>query len=68
MYKTRPAVAEDADTIARYNLAMALETEEKALDLDTVNQGVRRVFDEPSHGRYLVAESDAGDIVGCLMI
>jgi len=67
-YTTRPAVAEDVPTIARYNQAMALETEEKALALDTLNQGVRRVFDEPSHGRYLVAESSAGEVVGCLMI
>ena len=68
MYKTRPAVPEDADTIARYNQAMAMETEDKALDLATLTKGVQHVFDEPSHGRYLVAESDTGEVVGCLLI
>ena len=68
MYTTRPAVPEDVPTIARYNQAMALETEHKTLDLDTLTQGVQRVFDEPAHGRYLVAQSDTGEVVGCLMI
>lgn len=68
MYTTRPAVPEDAPTIARYNQAMAQETEGKTLDLDTLSQGVQRVFDEPGHGRYLVAVSDTGEVVGCLLI
>lgn len=68
MYTARPANIDDAETIARYNQAMALETEGKALDLEVLNRGVRRVFDEPAHGRYLVAESDAGETVACLMI
>ena len=68
MYTARPATAADADTIARYNQAMAQETEHKTLDLVTLTQGVQRVFDEPAHGRYLVAESEAGEVVACLMI
>ncbi|MGB0766402.1 MAG: GNAT family N-acetyltransferase [Phycisphaeraceae bacterium] len=68
MYTPRPAVADDAETIARFNFAMAEETEGKTLDLQTLSRGVRRVFDEPSHGRYLVAESERGEIVGCLLI
>ncbi len=68
MYITRPAIVEDAQTIARYNLAMAEETEGKTLDLETLTDGVRRVFAEPGHGRYLVAESEQGEVVGCLLI
>ena len=68
MYTTRPAVAEDAETIARYNQAMAQETEGKTLDLTTLSRGVQRVFDEPAHGRYLVAQADTGEVVACLMI
>lgn len=68
MYTTRLAHKNDAPTIARYNQAMATETEGKALDLETLHQGVQRVFDEPAHGRYLVAESSQGQVVGCLMI
>ena len=68
MYTIRPAVPEDAQTIAQYNQAMALETEGKTLAIDTLTQGVQRVFDEPSHGRYLVAQSSKGEVVGCLLI
>jgi len=67
-YTARPATTDDAPTIARYNQAMARETEDKTLDLDTLTAGVQRVFDEPAHGRYLVAESDAGEVIACLMI
>ncbi|MEM6506084.1 MAG: N-acetyltransferase [Planctomycetota bacterium] len=68
MYTTRPATPADADIIARYNQAMAQETENKALSLEVLGPGVRRVFNEPSQGRYLVAVSDAGEVVGCLLI
>ncbi|MEM7204798.1 MAG: GNAT family N-acetyltransferase [Planctomycetota bacterium] len=68
MYTARAATVDDAAVIARFNQAMAQETEGKALDLTTLSAGVRRVFDEPSHGRYLVAESEAGDVAGCLLI
>lgn len=68
MYTTRPATPDDAETIAHYNRAMAQETEHKTLDLGTLVAGVRRVFDEPGHGRYLVAESEAGGLIGCLLI
>ena len=68
MYETRPAVHEDAETIARYNQAMAKETEGKTLDLSMLVPGVQRVFDEPAHGQYLVAESEQGEVVGCLLI
>lgn len=68
MYTTRPALPQDAKTIARYNQAMAQETEGKALDLDTLRPGVQRVFDQPGHGRYLVAESKDKQVVGCLLI
>lgn len=73
MYTARPATVDDAPVIARFNQAMAQETEGKALDLATLVAGVRRVFDEPAHGRYLVAESGPGsakpgEVVACLMI
>lgn len=68
MYQTRPATPDDAPAIARYNQAMALETEGKTLNLDTLNKGVQHVFDEPAHGRYLVAETEQGEVVGCLLI
>ncbi len=57
----------DIDTITAFNVAMARETENKDLPPDRVHNGVRRLFDEPKHGFYVVAES--GDaVVGSLMI
>ena len=63
----RPALAGDADAIVAFNRAMALETEGRTLPEPVVGPGVRRVFDEPDHGFYLVAECDR-TIVGALMI
>lgn len=63
----RRATLEDAETIAAFNIAMALETENKALDANTVQAGVASLFDAPELGFYLVAEAD-GQIVASLMI
>ena len=62
----RHARPDDAETIARYNIAMALETEGKRLDPSVIGSGVRTVFANPGHGFYLVAEVD-GEVGGCLM-
>lgn len=63
----RHGIAEDAETIARFNIALAAETEDKALDPDTVLAGVRGVLSRPERGFYLVAER-AGTVVACLMV
>jgi ribosomal protein S18 acetylase RimI-like enzyme len=63
----RRATVDDAETLARFNEAMAEETEDKPLDPDTVRAGVRAVFDTPEQAFYLVAERD-GEVVGSLMI
>jgi len=63
----RRATPDDAETLARFNEAMAEETEDKTLDPDTVRAGVRAVFERPEQAFYLVAER-AGAIVGALMI
>ncbi len=63
----RRATVDDAETLARFNEAMARETEDKPLDPDTVRAGVRGVFDKPEQAFYLVAERDA-TVVGALMI
>lgn len=63
----RRATVEDVETLARFNEAMAEETEDKALDADTVRAGVQAVFDKPERAFYLVAERDT-TIVGSLMI
>lgn len=67
-YTARPATVDDAPKIAAFNQAMALETENKQLHPETLEAGVRQVFTQPSYGSYLVAESEAGEVVACLMI
>ena len=63
----RDAVRADAPAIVAFQQAMARETEELELDLETVRRGVEGVFDEPSRGRYFVAARGA-DVVASLMI
>ena len=57
----------DIETLARFNEAMALETEGLRLDPATVRAGVRAVLRDPALGRYHVAER-AGRVAGCLMV
>jgi len=63
----RRATLDDAETLVRFNEAMAEETEAKTLDPKTVRAGVQAVFDTPEQAFYFVAERD-GAIVGSLMI
>jgi ribosomal protein S18 acetylase RimI-like enzyme len=63
----RRAEMRDADAIADFNAAMALETEGKELIAEVIGAGVRRLLGSPSLGFYLVAEHE-GCVVACLMI
>ncbi len=63
----RKALRTDAQTIAEFNAAMALETEHLALDTSRLLLGVEGLFDNPDKGFYLVAEHN-NIIVGQMMI
>jgi len=63
----RKAQLSDQETIARFNEAMALETESKTLDATTIRAGVGRVLSDDQHGFYLVAEAEQ-QLVACLMV
>jgi GNAT superfamily N-acetyltransferase len=63
----RKARPEDSEKIISFQLAMASETEDLALDAKTVTMGVNAVFDSPSRGVYYVAE-DKGEVVASLLI
>lgn len=63
----RDAVPDDRSTITTWNLALADETEDKGLDAATLDEGVRRVLDDPSLGRYFIAGID-GRAVGQMML
>lgn len=56
------------DSIAEFQIKMAMETEQMQLDRDTVQKGVRRMFDEPERGFYMVARNDLDELVGSLLI
>jgi GNAT superfamily N-acetyltransferase len=66
--RIRDAKRSDQEFLARGNEAMALETEHKRLDPDTIRCGVAAALENPAHGRYFVAEDEAGNAVGQLMI
>ncbi|MDR3443910.1 MULTISPECIES: GNAT family N-acetyltransferase [unclassified Dyella] len=63
----RTATRDDIAHIARWNLAMAWETEYKSLDSAVLERGVTAVFDEPRRGFYLVAQR-GNEPVGCLLV
>lgn len=63
----RGATEDDISTIAQFNRAMALETENKELDPETAEAGVEAILSDPAKGFYLVAEYQ-DEIVGTLMI
>lgn len=63
----RDARAVDAAGIIDFQIAMAQETEDFALDRPTCARGVKAVFDDPNRGRYFVAESGS-QLAASLMI
>ena len=63
----RKAQNKDAQTIANFQVEMAMETENLNLDKETVLRGVKSVLDDPSKGFYLVSE-DNNKVLASLMI
>ena len=63
----RRATSADLETLVSYNVAMARETEDKALDVDSLRDGIRELLADRSLGFYLVAEVSERS-VGQLMI
>lgn len=63
----RIATEDDASALVDFNQAMALETEGKELDSETLSLGVSAVFADKTKGFYVVAEEE-GTIVGGLMV
>jgi GNAT superfamily N-acetyltransferase len=63
----RKAGIPDAPFLTECNLAMAAETEDKALSRETLSLGVRNLLENPQWGFYLVAEAD-GVPAGCLLL
>ena len=63
----RDAVADDCETIAGFQEAMALETEGKPLGATLIRDGVSNAFADPDKGFYLLAET-GGTVAGSLFV
>ena len=63
----RLATLEDAEVLASFNAAMALETERKILLPEVVRVGVQHLLTHPGSGFYVLAESE-GKVAGSLMV
>jgi GNAT superfamily N-acetyltransferase len=69
--KIREAKLADTAIIADFNARMALETEQRRLDIHRVRNGVHALLSDPTKGAYFIAEAEADGaitIVGQLLI
>ncbi len=67
MLRIRNAIPSDAPSIIDFQLRMAWETENMKLVPEIVTKGVDAVFNDPSRGRYYVAEAE-GKVIASLLI
>ncbi|HZL76776.1 MAG TPA: GNAT family N-acetyltransferase [Bacteroidales bacterium] len=67
MITIRKANPSDGPSIADFQIKMAWETENMALDPETVMKGVKAVFGDPSRGQYYVAEATSRAIASLLI-
>ena len=65
--QVRLASRDDLFDIVHFNISMALETEDIALNNEEITQGVQEVFDDSHLGRYCVATIN-NQIVGSLLL
>ena len=63
----RSATLSDLETIVGYNLALAIETEDKDLDKSTLTRGVEQALTRSDLARYFVAELD-GQVIAQTMV
>jgi ribosomal protein S18 acetylase RimI-like enzyme len=61
------AQKQHALTIAEFNVAMALETENKIIPPEKIIPGVESLMEKPHYGFYIIAEHE-NEITGCMMI
>lgn len=63
----RPAAADDAGILVDFNRAMAEESEDKGLNVETLRRGVDYLLTHADEGFYLIAEHQ-GSVAGSLMV
>ena len=59
---------DDAQAIAAFQIAMARETENYALDPETVQKGVERMLAMPDRGFYVVAKNICNTLISSLLV
>ncbi len=67
-YRIDRATPADIDDIVRFQRGIIDETEPEPVDTPSLREGVRRVFDTPAIGFYLVARAEDGASAGCLLV
>ena len=56
-----------ADSIARFQVEMAMESEGLALDYERVSKGVKAAMEDENKGRYLVAKIDDTPVASLML-
>jgi len=54
MITVRNAATSDLNLIVQWQLAMAMESEQMQLNLETVAAGVRAMLEQPDWGQYFI--------------
>ena len=67
MFSVRDATFDDVAFLAANNRAMALETEDKGLELAQVTRGIQRLLDDDARGRYWILERDGESIAQAMV-
>jgi GNAT superfamily N-acetyltransferase len=71
LFNIRPAGVDDLQTIVDFNAAMALETEQRRLDLNRLRDGTLALLAHHQYGFYILADAQdetTTSVVGQLMI
>lgn len=63
----RTTTLDDAPTISQFNQLMAMETENKTLAAEIIDNGVKRLMQKPEYGFYLIAEIDKQTVGTCMV-
>lgn len=67
-YNISVGKASDIDTIARFQVDMALESEGTSLDIERVTAGVAAAVADENKGTYIIARDAYGNAIGSLML
>jgi ribosomal protein S18 acetylase RimI-like enzyme len=63
----REATRSDISVLVQFQQLLARETENVILDEKILSTGITAMFEDPTKGRYYIAETN-GDAIGCHMI